>query len=384
MCATGSAHRCRRRALLACVAALVVAQAGCTYDFDAPFGGTASGSGDALDASPDATGGFAGDAGTGDAGGSGVTERCDDRTDNDIDELVDCADPDCSAIATCVGEVPWGWSGPFWLSARAWSDPLPPAPHCAAGAERYFGGPAGSAVCSPCECGPMTGSWCEQASFRCRLGGSTCGGAYDYTGEFVGNCLDFFAPLNGDIACTTGPTNGVAGACQPSEATFDNQAPFQRVLDLCPASVDLAGCVQGTLCAATPAQGWSEYLCIRRAGGEACPPSWPTPFDAYGKGVDSRGCTACDCQTLQVAPVCSQDVYYLVQAEGCVDFGPFPSFSGGNCVSYHLSSTYLERWSFLREPGSLQSEGACMPTGGQPVGAVSVEDPVTICCMPVL
>ncbi len=316
-----SVHRSGPCTVLVGAATAVLANVGCAYDFDAPFGGAA--------------------AGTGGAAGFCLTEQCDDRIDNDIGKLVDRAGSDCAAIAKCVGTGAFGVDGAVLASY--------------AGLER-----------------PVSG------------GSTLWGGGSEYASEFVGDRLDFVAPRTVMSLARSGLGTGVAGACEPGDVTFGTLPPFERVLHLCPASVAMAGCSAGTPCVATPGQGWSEYLCIRRAGVEVCPSSWPTPFDAYGRGVDLRGCTPCDWHTLQVAPVRALDVYHLARAEGCVVVGPFPSFAGGNCVSYDLPVSFLERWSFLREPGSLRSEGACLPAGGQPVGTVRVEESVTIGCIPVL
>ncbi|HEY0195851.1 MAG TPA: hypothetical protein VGC42_32275 [Kofleriaceae bacterium] len=171
---------------------------------------------------------------------------CFDGLDNDGDGMVDCADPSCAAIATCVADVPAGWNG----HAMLYDGDASAAPPGCSGlwtSELVAGNSAPSAApasCSACACGAPAGGECAPA---------------------------------GGAATTSPPTSARVGiACTMADE---------------PA----AGC-SGNACMPVPDARYVAGACIYRSGDAACPAgSFTERHVFYASTLDSRDCAACAC-----------------------------------------------------------------------------------------
>ncbi|MBK7582955.1 MAG: hypothetical protein IPI67_22515 [Myxococcales bacterium] len=312
-------------------------------------------------------GGASGSSTGGSGAGTGV-EDCQNGVDDDGDAKVDCADPDCVPEYTCV-DLPSGWSA-LRKKTQAWSPALPAPTACADGssAKRQYQGPAGPAQCGACSCGSPTGS-CNGTTISCAMGNKNCSAA---TSLIVGTCTNFPAPSAGEISCFLG-TSVSGGDCPASGGELASSNPWASAVDTCP---DVAGgCAAGKLCA--PAANTMENVCISKPGVSTCPAAWPTPETVYTDAADTRTCSACSCTPNQLS--CTADKFNLMQAPGCVDFGPFPTFTSAACTGYSISSQN-QTWSIQRVPTTKQISGSCTPSGGVASGSLQPTGQTTLCC----
>jgi hypothetical protein len=327
-----------------------------------------------------ATGGtFPGSGGTSTGGAAGVggsagSENCLNGIDDDGDSLVDCADSDCSPGFECV-DVPSGWK-PVSTASQDWSASLPSPAGCASGDTpvRYFVGPAGLAKCTACSCGALTAATCGDTPISCAIGNTTCAGATPIT---VTSCQDFSAPSNKAISCVLGTTPLSGGSCAPSTPTLDPQNPWQSVTDTC--ELKGGGCGSGQACVPKLTAA-NDSACIAIDGKAGCPSAWPSARWAYTGGADTRSCDSCSCTPSNVQ--CASDSFNLMTDSGCIDFGPFPTFSGTSCGKYTINSPLNpNQWSLKRVPASDKSpSGSCTPTGGYASGSMTGTGSTTLCC----
>ncbi len=304
----------------------------------------------------------------GTGGGSGA-ENCLNGKDDDGDKLVDCADPDCAPGYECV-DVPGGWQAVL-TATTGWSASLPNPAACAGGSTpiRYFQGPAGAAACASCSCDAPSGT-CGDTPLSCAMGNTACTGASTVNPN---NCMNFAPPANQQISCRLGQTPLSSGGCTPSTTALSNPDPWKSVSDAC--TLGGGGCGASQAC--VPKQSSSGPTCIAIAGTATCPTNWPTHGDAYTGGNDTRACSDCTCAPDNVS--CDPDKFYLMTMADCVDFGPFPEFSGTTCTSY--TPTSGTTWSIQRVPAaSKQPSGSCTAAGGVPSGSLVPTGQTTLCC----
>ena len=361
-----------RAAMLAAVLAL--ATGGCLSVADPVASGGNGGSGahSSSGGSTAAGGTFPGSGstgGSGTGGGSG-SENCLNGIDDDGDNAIDCADPDCMPNYECV-DLPSGWEAKL-TTTTAWSASLPgPAPCPGSDAPvRYFEGPAGPADCGSCSCGSLTAS-CSDTPINCALGNLTCSAASAFS---VSTCSNFVPPSNKQISCVLGLTQVSGGGCPPSTAALSNPDPWQSVRDAC--VLNAGGCSAKRVCA--PKQpGPASAACITVKGTPTCPADWPQAIDVFDAGNDTRACSDCTCSVSSA--ICDADTFNLMTMTGCVDFGPYPTFGGTTCVSYALTTGTT--WSIQRVPATNKNAtGSCTPAGGAPSGSMTPQSKTTLCC----
>jgi hypothetical protein len=289
--------------------------------------------------------------------------------DDDGDSLIDCADSDCQPDYQCA-DLPNGWTAAL-VQTAAWSSPLPSSAQCANGQEpiRYFREPAGAPSCSACSCGTLAGATCGDTPISCAMDSPLCFLASPIN---VTTCTNFPAPSA--ISCILGDTPLAGGSCAASPATLQDPDPWQTVADTCPLTG--GGCGAGKTC--IPKQpAANEAACIAMAGGSVCPSGWPTKAKSYSDGTDTRSCGACACSADNVS--CDADSFNLMTMANCIDFGPFPVFSGTSCTSYTPNTGTT--WSIQRVPATNKApSGSCTPSGGSATGSMTPLGETTMCC----
>ncbi len=377
-----------------------------------PDGGSAVDAGDTVDAGGD-TGsddGGAGDGGGADAGGAcdggacPAVETCTNNLDDDGDGLADCEDSDCIAF-TCLRVINSGWSGPLRIRRQLWGVPDPIKEPCPDGGDpvRYFEDPVGTAVCTACACGPMSGAACGPAGVSCVTQDLSCGGATDWTSYFASSlCLpNLDAPANGQVSCTVGATPVALGSCVPSGGTLNPPKPFGRVIDACPDDKIGGGCGPfgfGTYaCVNRKSESADRLSCVFKSGTGSCPADWPyklVPLP-YTDGTDSRSCTPCACTATPDSVTCSNpssdcpgssDCYVLhAQTADCSDVAvPRQVFTSAACTPYDLPDPAPGATWSLERLAAAPAGGGCDPSGGNAFGTVTTlgTHTVTFCCRP--
>lgn len=369
-----SSRRAIAASLAGALVALVSVSACMTIADPVATGGTAGiiASGGGKCGSGGSSAGGAGGS-VGGSGGSGANtgiESCQNGVDDDQDGEIDCADSDCVPAFTCVS-VPSGWTAVLTTTAP-WSGGTGKPIACADGssATRYLSGPAGAASCTPCTCGSPIGT-CGSTPISCSIGDASCN---SLSAINVSTCSNFGAPGNGAISCVLGPTSAAGAACPASTSSLTNPDSWQSVADTCP--LPAGGCAAGQVCVPKD-DAAGPRSCVLDAGTTPCPSDWPSPQTIYTGGTDQRACGNCTCLSLGLT--CATDTFQLMTQAGCVDFGPFPTFTTTSCKSYNLSGGAT--WSLKRVPASDKTpNGSCTAIGGTPTGSVQTSGKTTLCC----
>jgi hypothetical protein len=125
-----------------------------------------------------------------------------------------------------------------------------------------------------------------------------------------------------------------------------------------------------------PPAPFEGHVCVLQQGTGGCPGGeYVIPHVYYGTAQDTRGCSACTCGVPAVA--CNANAQVVLWARSDCDGGesqavsPLPS----GCVA---PSFKMQGATFTTTP----TDAGCAPTGGQPIGGVAPQNPVTICCTP--
>jgi len=364
---------------------LAVASAGCTYDFDGAFSGSGGAGGEVVTTS--ATGGAGGTGGSGGGastgGGLPDDEQCFNGLDDDGDELVDCADPDCEE-AQCLPPAPDGWSGPTPLFV---GDPAD-APSCPSGLTTIAAdiGPftAPAASCTPCSCSGPTGG-------TCGVGTTTI---YDSTNQCSGSVEETLTPPAPNVCVSFSLSDpyaraqadpvpvDVPGSCQPSGGAANvPAASFAQAAVLCDGVADdtaMGGGCDDQICVPSLAAPFTQ-LCIFTAGDVPCvADGYPDKTVLYDGYDDDRGCTACGCDAAS-GQTCSGTTQLYV-GSNCNNLDTTVPHDGLTCESY---TTFQSMGSakFIPAPGG-PSGGSCSATGGNPKGSATPKGPITVCCAP--
>ena len=326
------------------------------------------------------TGGVGGQGGTSSGGGQGGGqtggEDCLDGFDNDMDGAIDCADSDCTAGFTCTDEPPQGWTSVTLDQGLG----VAPAPMpCADGTmpESLFTGPAGPAECSACTCGTLTGNTCTNAGLLCFPGSQSCGTGQqqDWTNNFAnGNCAKPDIGFAFSLSCRLANTTAVdqTGSCPPSTADFMNKDMWAGWTQACAAKTSNGGCGNNSVCAPKPTG--TESICIRQDGQQMCPGGW-TQVDAYASGTDDRSCNACSCTS---NATCTGGTYQVFDSNNCDPNNGNPITIDNNTCRNVSNQIDFGSWSVQKNPAV--PGGSCTPQGGEPMGSVQPQGPVTYCC----
>jgi hypothetical protein len=310
-------------------------------------------------------------------------EDCMNGRDDDGDNLLDCADPDCNAGFACTPPAPAGWLGP----AALWQGTdVPPFTLCPDnGYQQPLGGGwvgiiADPAECADCTCGAPEGVFCA-ASFNFH-DQSSCGGQTLQTSISANYCqairLRFDAK---SVRWESAPARG--GACRPG-TDGDSTLPPVRWSNYAAACYNPrpgGGCSSGS-CLPRPAPPFGVATCITQTGDVACPSPYTQRYLYYGGVLDNRSCSACSCASpsggacagsavFASNDTCSSDRVTLATVGTCAELGsdptpPDPPSLHSRSVIYTANPT---------------NGGTCTPSGGAPVGSAEATNPITYCCM---
>ena len=328
--------------------------------------------------------GGTGGGGTGARGSGGSTtttdptEDCFNGKDDDNDGHVDCDDPACAPVATCV-EAPQDWdlvrfgSAPYpGPGAVACPDGSPPAV--------LFAGPAGPATCAACACS-YTGALCSAPKISCWYDQVSCwfDSSFDRQADSTGCLSDIHVPKYTSLAScklTGAPHVLDPGTCAAVGGGLDPADPWATTLHVCPVLLAKkgGGCAPGLVCAAMP--GGAPYdgpLCVQRAGTDDCPLGFTdASVLGYDDADDQRACSACSCDPGTVT--CTGGGYHACDGNSCD--GGTSWVGNGDCTG---TSGELD-W----DTGSLSpvladpQPGAC--SGATPAGELLAKHPRKLCC----
>jgi hypothetical protein len=331
-----------------------------------------------------------------------LVENCTNGIDDDRDNLIDCADPNCTAGYTC-GSVPAGWQGPFAL----WSGSPNAAPSCPAAfptalflAHDKLTNPAYS--CPSCGCAPSGGASCNTLHFWYdTTNNCTASGAWDVAVDPDGVCvpetLSLFSqslnPLSMSInSAQLTPADRhnpplppyAQGGCTPNQVTPNFPDPTWGLdAEGCGAAAGAAtggGCGIGQ-CMPKPTTPFGGKLCISKAGVASCPSSYPvSPASSpqyYETWSDSRKCSACSCGSVTCGGTitaftdlaCHDNPTPIDMAGSCstIPRDPSPSGTGKN-----KNDTLSIRWD--------NGGPVCGQSPSNVLGALSPDSPITVCC----
>lgn len=306
-------------------------------------------------------------------------EDCTNGTDDNGDDLVDCADPICAGYH-CVPPSPDdAWSGPvaFYFGTEAATVTCGPA---WAEQTSAYGGTleARPADCNDCGCGEPGGGECEGPVLDLWIGDS-CAGSMAHRELFANGadaCHDLGTGSYGSARVSAILAYG--GSCTPSgggvsslpEATWSHQAV------ICGLPVQGGGCEEGTqICVRRPPSPFRPTVCVSQAGEHPCPAG---PYSEhrvlYGSIDDKRGCTACQCGMAQ-GQTCDGSVFVYANETCTEDEFELPAVL--QCVGH--SGIRSARFVITNEE---PFGGSCPTSGGEPTGAATAADPLTLCCLP--
>jgi hypothetical protein len=289
------------------------------------------------------------------------------------------ADGSCTGATTCAPSVPAGWTGPLAL----WEGTINPPASCPTGFSAAFDG--GAAASSPpaqcsCACTPATGGACGPVTLTFTAnGGGGCGQPCGPGGGVVsvtpGSCVSVST-----ITQSCGNTNvtisgSAAAGCTPNaSATTPPWAWGAYAVACAPLSSTPLGCPAGGLCVPAPPSPFEMRFCIMQPGsGLTCPGAYPVQRSYYSGVTDTRGCSTCTCGGVDCNANAHVQTWNSSQCTGTfplADFNPLPK----SCSSV---SNQPRGVSFTTSP-----RGTCAPVGGQPIGSVATQGPVTLCCTP--
>jgi hypothetical protein len=330
-------------------------------------------------------GGRGGSAGRGGDGGlpDGGIENCLNGLDDDGDNLIDCADPNCNAGFTCTPPPPDGWVGPVAL----WQGTAAPSPTVCSdngfqqvAATLFAGVIAAPAMCAGCVCDSPVDVSCPEARISFSAS-ATC--AAPLTGLTIPSnlCHAFLLPIDArSVRWESVAAQG--GFCSPSTNGESTLPPLRwsRHAAACFNSTPGGGCSTGT-CQPRPTAPLGSRTCIAQVGEFTCPSQYPQRSLYYFGVQDNRGCTECSCATPTGAScsgqllvtsdsVCSAERTTIRTIGTCATVGPDPT-PPAPPIPQSRSAVY-------RETGA--SGGTCRSSGGSATGSAEDASPVTFCC----
>lgn len=319
-----------------------------------------------------------GSGGTGNEGGSPCVEVCDDGSDNDGNNLVDCADPCCQGIGyVCVPSAePYGpqWDGPVVYFDGPGAAPGCPSTWTTTELEGFSAGFSedGDHTCNACSCGSPTTRTCNPGSMSF-YSAAGCGGSAAATQAQSTTCADV---TGGPAFLSAGaPTPTVSGgSCTASGggvATMPGWSATDEAV-VCSGPVGGGGCNGTDLCVQQPA-GFEQEVCIIRNGNRTCDGlgAYTEARTVYGV-TDYRYCSSCTCGTASASCSGTTTVYTVT---GCTSGGVSVANDGSACPTLTAAA------SMAFTPGSITGGGPCTSAGGTALGSLS-SDSYTLCCLP--
>lgn len=365
----------------------------CTYDFDAPFSDTPSGTGTAASTgtagaggeTPTGTVGGGGTTSTGSTGGTGGTgqggstgdEDCSNGTDDDGDQLNDCADPDCQLGWECAVLAGTDWSEPVGFYR---GDDALPVPDCedpfTTASDYGLGLSAAAASCNPCSCDGT--ALCDVADSDYFSTSGCASFENSHSPSAAGACDAFSTPdLDSVGAYASDPVNG---SCTPTGGDVANlpAVQWQENVRICEGALETGasgGCNEGQACVPLPTSDFRR--CVTRSGDLSCTAPYTQKTLVYRTVADQRGCTDCSCSNPTFID-CDDAQTLIYQTADCSGSPYVVVDHSAGCQNFLQGSVINGSARFTVNPDF----GGCYPSGGQPTGSATGDNPITVCCLP--
>jgi len=312
-----------------------------------------------------------------------AAEDCMNGIDDDGDNAVDCADPDCTAGYMCVPRVPSGWTGPAEVYEGASTVP----PTCGgAYPEKLFSGygaPKCDFSCSPCACGTPTGVTCGAPGLSYTTVPKTeCPPATPYP---PGECV-LYKENQSMAAFQTFSPPATGGICPASGGTPSLSDITWNAGLVCTASgKGGSGCPAGYLCWPRPQSPFFAQACVLAGGDIACPTTGYTKKRNYYDSQevkDTRECSAtCGCSAPSGVSCAAKVTFWPRSGTGA-------PCSGREIGTFTVPTPCQETpliniGSWMFDLGGY-SGGTCPVTGTvtKTGGCYPMGDRVTTCCTP--
>jgi hypothetical protein len=351
-----------RTTLLAALA-LVVGANGCraigdldhfTFDSTGAGGGTstAAGTSAAAGTSSSSAGGGTGASSSSSAGGG---EVCGNGVDDDGNGLVDCADPACSNAGFTCAAPPIGWQGPATLVDDPGSNAACPAGFPEAILRGGSAVAGAVAACSACTCGAPAPA-CQMSPLVI-YDNPACKGSSMSIASPPGQCT----PVLGDVQGVMQLPPIGSSTCAPSPVTAVLPPPKWTTPRLACGAAAGGGCSGGSSCA-PPGGPW----CVFHDGDQACPAAFSQKH-LLGDATDLRGCGACSCAP---APCAATSALY---GDSACQSKLADLLNNGACAAQAGVASVLVT---LGPPAG----ASCAPSGGAPIGAITLDHLTTFCC----
>lgn len=306
---------------------------------------------------------------------AGVESNCTNGLDDDGDGVMDCEDPDCSALARCVPEAPASWKGPVFVRVRGDQDPVTDCGSMPTAGTYHMGLVAPVHTCT-CSCGNPTGGSCGDP-VAVVYPSSDCSGLA--LTSFAGAGCHPLTPSGTDAPKSVRATNAPATAlptCPPSAIANAPDPSWSQAVDTCVAEQS-ASCNAKEVCLPVPPPGMETMACVLRSGDQSCPTPFTTKRVFHASFDDSRECpaTGCSCH-LSSMVACGG----MVRAQGNKECSfPIGAFKiDGTCHAITTPTPVVA----IELESSATPSGSCTAVGSSsPKGTVVPGEAHTVCCL---
>ena len=272
----------------------------------------------------------------------------------------------CAEDELCIPAAPQGWAGPAIL--RFGTDSA--VPECdgvyPVGGANGFATLEGAPAECECDCDAITDVTCEDASATFHFG-QGCDDAQG-GGAISTTCSTLFlqSPLE---SFSAEPPAITGGRCA---ASLSETIPPETIADgqgLCLPRAFGDACGEEAFC--VPQSATTTY-CISSEGDVPCPggTTFGTRTVLFTGSVDTRECGGCGCDPPE--GTCNVRIEPFTEDQ-CLDPGTEVFFADGTCQN--SSNNYESAIMSI-----VDTTGGCPAVGGDPMGELTPQNPVTICC----
>jgi hypothetical protein len=144
-----------------------------------------------------------------------------------------------------------------------------------------------------------------------------------------------------------------------------------------PSALTGASCGAGGQCIPAPPASFEAHTCVLQPGTGGCSGAgfYSVQRTYYGGAQDTRGCSACTCNSTSGVDCNAGAQVVLWATSGCdggasLPLSPLPAACSAPAFTVRGAT-------FTTTP-----MGSCTPVGGQATGSIVPQNPVTICCTP--
>jgi hypothetical protein len=314
-----------------------------------------------------------------------LVEDCQNGVDDDRDNLVDCADPDCSAF-TCAS-TPSGWTGPIAI----WAGTAGTGPSCSASGgyasellSAHDGLSAPGYTCPGCTCTPSSDAACSALTFWYDTT-TTCSSSTAWTVNVTpdGQChavtLGQANPSARSSQLIPPVSSYISGSCVGSQPPpkFPAASWSTDVRGCGGLTTNGGGCTVGQ-CLPKPAAPFGAKLCIFKSGITSCPLEYPVQKPAastqyYETWTEGRTCSQCSCSQ----PKCGGTVHTYTDTACTTD--DTVAAIDGSCTTIPADPTQSSR-ADTRSTKWVNAGPVCGNVTSTLSGAPQPDSPVTVCC----